>query len=669
MHKSNNEVKKKPTSIESAGILFLLLFIIYGFSLSYPFHYDDWKVIVNNESIRYAGTLKNVLLSEASRPLTILSFAFNYRFSGTNPEYYRAVNIILHFLNSVFFYFIIKFFAEYSVIKIPKYSNVICAGIFLAHPLQTEAVTYISSRSELLVFFFCSASALSFLKSLKSENPLGWISSSVILFLFALVSKERAVMFPFIAAAFFFICKGNKKIIKGRFYYYLFSCLTADAVYIIYRFTFGASHEVRVAARTYAEQAAGALEAIRMYFRILFLPFNQSIEHTVNLPLQWRLAGDILILLLFLVSGILLGKKREQYEFALFGITVFLIPLIPNLLVPIEDLMTERWMYMSVAGLGFLILQLFVLSVKFSIRTEKLLIAPLIFFVVLSCARNSIWSDEISLWKDASIKSPLKARPKNNMAYVYIQRGDYNEAEKELSEALRLEPLYAPAYFNLGTLFSEIGKAEDAVEYYKKSFALDKGFKGAPVNIGVILARMKNDYSSAEEWFKHALSFDENFVPALENIAELYYVTQRYEKAAEIYRKLKLLGVRDEKLDVRMADSLRKTGFFAEALKIYSECIKDYGENTEALSGIGKINFSLGNTERALKVFERVIQIDSRESEAYGNIALILVKQGRSSDAIGYLDKLLELKPGDKRAETLRNTVVSGMISEKSAEK
>ena len=278
MHNRKQGIKKNPTDRESVEILLLLLLIIYGFSLHYPFHYDDWKVIVNNESIRYAGTLKNILLSEASRPLTILTFALNYRFSGTNPEYYHAVNIILHFLNSVFFYFIIKFFAENSEKKIPEYASVLCAGIFLAHPLQIEAVTYISSRSELLVFFFCSASALLFLKSLKSESPWKWISSSVILFLFALISKERAVMFPFVVAAFFFISHGSKKIIKVKTYFYFFFCLIADALYVIYRFTFAAGHEVRIPARSYAEQAAGALEAMKIYLRMIFLPFNQSIE-------------------------------------------------------------------------------------------------------------------------------------------------------------------------------------------------------------------------------------------------------------------------------------------------------------------------------------------------------------------------------------------------------
>ncbi len=661
--------KKAEENIKSgtaAGILFVLLLAIYGFSLAYPFHYDDWKVIVNNESIRYAGTMKNVLLSEASRPLTILTFALNYAFSGTNPACYRVVNILLHFFNSLFLYFILTFFTDSYKKKISPYAAVISAGVFLAHPVQIEAVTYISSRSELLFCFFSFASFLIFLKAANRERFRLLTALSVVIFIFALVSKERAVMYPFVAGIFFALFPRNFKKNMGRIYAYLSLCLIADLLYVLYRFTFAASFEVRTAARTYIEQAKGAVAVLLIYVRMLFLPFNQNIDHTVNVPSGTALVKDLFMIFVLIFLTALIFRKRDKYFFLFPGIIIFILPLIPNLLIPIEDLMTERWMYMSVAGLSFVILQAFVSIGEIKRIGEKILFGILIFFIILSCGRNAVWSDEVSLWNDAAKKSPQKARPLNNMAYVHIQRGEYEKARDELAEAIRREPGFAQAYFNFGTLFSKTGNGPKAVEFYKKSFELDKGFKGAPVNIGVIVARETKDYASAERWFKYALSFDEDFIPALENLAELYYATKRFSEAGAYFAKLKKIGVKNREFEIKAANSCRRAGNLNEAMKLYREYIKKYGESVEALSGMAKISFSRGENEKAYALFKRVTEINPKTPEAYGNIALILLKNGKKEEAIENLEKVILLNPSDSRARNLKDTILSEMREEQS---
>ncbi|RMF98394.1 MAG: tetratricopeptide repeat protein, partial [Candidatus Schekmanbacteria bacterium] len=636
--------EKDISLFSSLIILFLLIAIIYGFTFSFPFHYDDWKEIVNNESIRYSGTIKDVLLSEASRPLTILSFAANYHLSGLSPSYYRGVNILLHFLNSFFLFLILKFLSKKERASIPDFYILISASIFLIHPLQTESVTYISSRSELFVFFFCSASSLLFLKSLHSEKRLILGISALILFILALLSKERAVIYPFIVFSLLLIFKKDekKRIFKN---FYIVGCFTADVLYVIYRFYFAAKYEVRYLPRTYFQQALGALEAFRIYSRLLIFPINQNIDHTVIIPSGIRIGFDAIIVIAFFSFACLLWKKRNDYKFLLCGIILFLFPLIPNLLIPIEDLVAERWMYMSVAGLSFIFFYLFSKMLDSSSRRKKaLLIMPCILLILLACERNSIWSDEVSLWKDAAVKSPFKAKPLNNMAYVHIQRKEYKKAEEELLEALKLDSHYGQAYFNLGTLFSETERYDKAIEFFKRAYEINKDFKGAPVNIGVIYARAMGNYAEAEKWFRYALNLDKDFVPALVNIAELFYVTKRYKDASAVYAKLIELGAGNRRIFLKFADSLRKAGFLDKALKSYMQYNKLYGKDANLLLGMGKTYFLKGNLEEALAYFNDALELDKNSAEAYGNIALIYLKKGKSEKALHYLDKLIEIK-------------------------
>jgi tetratricopeptide (TPR) repeat protein len=81
--------------------------------------------------------------------------------------------------------------------------------------------------------------------------------------------------------------------------------------------------------------------------------------------------------------------------------------------------------------------------------------------------RNRVWKSELELWTDCVKKSPNKARPHNNLGTVFLDRGKYQEAIPHLNEALRINPNYAEAHYNLGDAYFMTGNRGLAMREYE----------------------------------------------------------------------------------------------------------------------------------------------------------------------------------------------------------
>ncbi|PIR41055.1 MAG: hypothetical protein COV31_03285, partial [Candidatus Yanofskybacteria bacterium CG10_big_fil_rev_8_21_14_0_10_46_23] len=188
-------------------LLFLIGFSIYAVNLNNKLFWDDDDWIVNNpyvQSLSFENTKflfsNNTLAgigleSDYYRPVLFLSFATNYALGQTSPIGYHLVNNILHILSAILIFFILFWGTR------EKIFSVLTALIFLIHPLQTEAVTYVAGRGDPLHLFLMLCSLVLFFRAEKRAEKL--FSKSRIISLVALVlailSQEKAIVFPFLA--------------------------------------------------------------------------------------------------------------------------------------------------------------------------------------------------------------------------------------------------------------------------------------------------------------------------------------------------------------------------------------------------------------------------------------------------------------------------------------
>jgi len=144
----------------------------------------------------------------------------------------------------------------------------------------------------------------------------------------------------------------------------------------------------------------------------------------------------------------------------------------------------------------------------------------LILFSFATFDRNQVWKDELSFWSDVVKKSTNKARPYNNLGRAYLTKKSFLQAIPYLKEALRLNPYFSYAHYNLGISYQGIGLYDEALNEYKKAlYGTPKPyFADVHNNMGVCYFE-KGWTDLAIKEFKQALNINPDFSDAHFNLA------------------------------------------------------------------------------------------------------------------------------------------------------
>jgi hypothetical protein len=189
------------------SLLALITLVIYLPSISAPFIFDDNHMIVNNLLIKnphyfgmfFKGYVTSYPVPKGMcRPLLMLTFAFNYLTGKLNPAGYHIINILFHFLNATLLFFLLKTIKK----DIPRMLAFFVSLLFVVHPINTEAVSYISSRSDLMVTFFILSGFILYIK--RRYIP------AIIMYALALLSKETSLGLLPLVLIYSLIYKDNR---------------------------------------------------------------------------------------------------------------------------------------------------------------------------------------------------------------------------------------------------------------------------------------------------------------------------------------------------------------------------------------------------------------------------------------------------------------------------
>jgi hypothetical protein len=213
---SDRFLSTKSFHLVAAAAIAIAVAAVYSGTLHASFHFDDFRQIVENPWAKDPSRAAEMFLKK-SRPLTLLSFALNYVIGGPGVEGYRAVNIVIHALNSVLAYFVI-----FLTLRLaghdgawPRRMALLVALIFAVHPVQTQAVTYIVQRSESLAAFFYLTGVLFFILALtRRAGAARWplYAAVAVCYGLALLSKEVAITLPAVLALYDFYFSGSPRL-------------------------------------------------------------------------------------------------------------------------------------------------------------------------------------------------------------------------------------------------------------------------------------------------------------------------------------------------------------------------------------------------------------------------------------------------------------------------
>lgn len=518
----------------AAAVLAALGILVYANSLAVPFIFDDEVAILQNPSIRklwpiwetFAAPARRVL---AGRPLVSLTFALNYAVGGLDVRGYHAVNLALHVLSALTLYGVVRrtlarpaLAARFGRAAAPLALAV--AAIWLVHPLQTEAVTYVTQRTELLMGLFYLLTLYAALRAWDAARGAWWQAAAVGCCALGMASKEVAVTAPLMVVVYdrVFVCASFREAWARRRGLYLGLAATwgvLAALLVVYprTETIGLGQGI-----TPWEYARTQLGVIVRYLGLTVWPAPLCLDYG-----EWVAAPGTAAVVLpgMIVAALLAGTAWALWHarpVGFLGAWFFLVLAPTSSVVPIvTEIMAERRMYLPLAAVVVLVV---VGGYAGCARRgigrgagTAAVIALAAALGYVSVRRNQVYTTELSILTDTVRKRPDNPRVQNNLGSVLLDMGRLEEAHPHLAEAVRLEPRFANAHYNLGTALLNEGRVDEAIAQYVETLRLEPGHVLAHINLGSALLD-EGRFDEAGAHFAEALRLDPGSAPAHNNL-------------------------------------------------------------------------------------------------------------------------------------------------------
>ncbi len=424
--------------------------LAYLDALPAAFQFDDYNIIVDNPNVHSLAAWWGQVWS--LRPLLKLGYALNWS-SGFGAFGFHVVNLTLHLANVALLWRLSAHF------PLPtgwnreqgRLARLLLLVLFALHPIQTEAVTYVSGRSMSQMALFSLAGLLCWLEAAARARPWRWRGAALLCFTAAVLSKEVALVVPLLLPLF----PGR---VSRRDAFRLVGFLIAAGLPLLLAFGYQRLLTEPLA-RDLSGNLASELNAVFYLLGQLVRPHALNIDP--DLP-ELRGFSPLLGLQLGLLAGAaaLAWSRWRQWPWLGFGLAWFILLLVPtHSLIPRLDLASERHLYL--AGIGVYWMAAVVVVGWFSATASPLPIrhafSGLLLLLTLAgmgftAARNADYQNEISLWQATVTQSPGKARAWNNLGYARRLAGQFPEARAAFVESLRHDPGYRRARANLREL-------------------------------------------------------------------------------------------------------------------------------------------------------------------------------------------------------------------------
>jgi tetratricopeptide (TPR) repeat protein len=568
-------------------LLFLVSFALYSPSLRNDFVWDDVEVITKSNVSFDASYITNVVVPDVYkdksasyyRPAIYTSLVADRALWGLSPFGFHLSNLLFNSISVVLFYFMALLTLGGLGVSEKGACALLSAVLFALYPMHVESVSWVAGRSDVLCAMFLFPA---FAFHIMSQRNLWLLPLAALTFALALMSKEVAVVFPFLVVSY--------DLLAGRFterrnllryavyilillvYLYLRSRAFVNFPEVMHEVTGekpgGVSpvpdEGIRAFSR-YWEFFKILLGSYLFYLKKLILPFGFNAFIT-NVPktIPHLLSSAAVLSALAVLCAISVRKKENVTA---FGILWVLFTLGPSALIAVFSIaatpLAERYLYIPSAGFCLVVGNLIIVAGRRA-RLRKtawaLGVVLIVVYAFSSYERQAVWTDDLALWRDASAKSPYHPLPHSNYGLALSNEGEYDEAIRELRIALSPEFKDSPRGLaitanNLALVYLDKGEYQNAEKWFRKALEYDPGYGKTYYHMGLIfyingeLAGSADSYRQAEGYVKEAMKRYRYYGRANLLLAKIYLRTGDKEKAKEEARNAIAIGLPENLLN------------------------------------------------------------------------------------------------------------------------
>ena len=698
-------------------VLIILSAIVYFNSLKGAFQFDD-RNLLNKEWLADLNSFKKgvSLKSIPERPILLWTLAANNHLDNKSTFGFHLVNLNIHILVTILIFTILIRIKNLiskndsgkekndSYIN-NKQNNVlifpfVTSLIFALHPLNTDSVAYISSRSSLLATFFflltlyCFSETLLFSRTIKYRTIIGLLIIPGIYL--AVASKLIAITLPLIIIFLFLVFYVPKWFPNYAEYFTLskilwfFICMGIILIFLEFWF------EVLYLPRDQGYELYGKIPYLLVQFKVIIFyylvkfifPFNLNVDSGFPFT-EFTTDWAILFSFILIVSITFIVVKCKNIWVKL-GYVWFLLLIAPtSSIVPLNDLAVEHRMYLPMS-LGLCLITGWFIS-RFKKKTQLIsIICVVIIFGALVANRNQAWTSEIALWSDSLIKNPNSPRVHNNLGKAYYEAGKLKIARTHLEKSVSSIPDYiknqfniknpknylerksirdktfkdnnislrldfAEPHYNLANIYLDLEQLERAELEYRAALKLKPNYYSAELGLGSVKNK-KKEYNQAIDHFLNSITLmkqttgKSDYPLARLNLGEIYGKKKNYDKAI---LELKLALKMDPSMYLahyNLGTAYMLKGFYDNAEISFKACLKIRPNHEPALFNLGRVYQKKKQWITSNKVFNEFLKIKGPNPNIYSEIAWNNLMEENIDRAISLYEKVLSYKQNHKAA-------------------
>ena len=707
---------------------------IYFNSLKGSFHFDDVPLLSSPwiESLDSFNRFVNITSFE-NRPVLLWTYAFNNSIGKNKVFGFHLVNLMLHIgVTLLIFFSVLKtssFFknsigSEKKFCEI-KNSNNICilpfvtALIFCLHPLNTDSVSYISSRSSVLATFFYIFSLYIFLNLFRPETEKKILKNRVILIIIALLGMYLSLASKLIAATlpvlmvfwysiFIFSRNNLGDLWKKNWAYLLLFLLGISTLFLMGdSWPYNAKDQGLELYGNWPYFLIQLKVVVFYYLKLFIFPFNLNVDS--GMPFSSFYGDPYIFLAVLIIGGLVVTAIKSRNSWLLVGTAWFFITLAPtSSFIPLNDLAVEHRTYLPMT-LGLCLFTGLGISRLQPLHRFGFLAILVIAFGTATITRNNDWVSEISLWSDVIKKNPTSSRAHNNLGKAYFEKGrlalasyhfeksitnipkfiqekfNLENAEEFLSRKNSLtnlnfenQKLYVAAelvepHYNLASTYLDQGKIDMAEKEYLKTLSLRPGHISAKIGLGSVY-NQKGLLKKAENFYKQAIkdkmSQSGNILLPIAhlNLGEVFGKTGRVSKAI---KEWKLAIQQDPSLlpaQFNLGTAFMMQSKLDDAEKYFLKCVELNRRFKPALFNLAILKQKQLNWKESIKRFDNYIEVAGPNPSVLNQLAFSYLNLNDWSNAKVFLKKSLNLAPANINTLVLLGDVYSAQGMPKKAE-
>ena len=637
----------------------LLAALLYSDTLQHPFVLDDVRNIAGNPAIRWQqldadSVLRAAVESPTPRAVANISFGLNYLLGGADPAAYRAVNIAIHGLCGVLVYALALALYRRAT-ALGAAPAVLASGpsrqlvalfaalLFVAHPLQTQSVTYVVQRMNSLAACFYLLALLAWMRGRGSPLPkrrAAWWAATALCWMLGAGSKETVAVLPF---AIWLIEWAFYRDLDSRWARRSGLVLVAGAAAAVVVFALHPDGLARFEGRgfTPGERLLTQFRVFWLYVGLILLPLPSRQNLIYDFPLSRSLldpASTLLSLLGLVALAGLAALLLRRHRLAAFGVVWLLLHLaLESSVLPLA-MVYEHRTYLPLAGVAIGVAPLIFRLAGTPARATVLTGAIVLALGTATHVRNQVWSDPVTLWSDVVAKSPDSSRAHDELGLALAGADRLEEAFDHYATAVRLDPPKPDPHLHLGYTLVQLGYPDEGMERMQLVLEIDPD--NAPAHNAIGLTWMdRGRVKLAAAHLARAVNLAPEHANHHNSLGVALDRLGRSDEARSHYRRAVALDPRHSKAYANLGEMAAREGRDPEAIH-FSELAHRFdrrsvvARNNLAWLLATSADPALHDAPRAIELAESLQAEGEEGADLLDTLAAAYAAAGRFEDAI-----------------------------------